>query len=56
MQEANERYYRDPELRRQCRKSKYQENLEQEKDYKKENITKILTQKNNMKNEVPVQS
>ena len=32
MQRAKERYYRDPESRRQNRKEKYQENPEQKRE------------------------
>ena len=44
MQGTKERYYRDPESRRQYQKMKHQENSEQEKDKKKRNIRKILKQ------------
>ena len=46
---AKEKYYRDPESRRQCRKRKYQENSEQQKEYQKGNIRKTLSQKKSMK-------
>ena len=42
MHGTKERYYRDPESRRQYWKRKYQENTEQEKEYKKRNLKKIL--------------
>ena len=64
VQGAKERYYEDPEVRRQYRKRKYQENPEQQKDYEKEkykenpeqkreyektNMRKILSQKENIR-------
>ena len=48
MQAAKERCYRDPELRRQYRKRKYQENLRQGKCCT--NMRKILNQKGSLKN------
>ena len=41
MQGAKERYYRDPELRRQYRKRKYRENLRQQKNRQKEITVKF---------------
>ena len=38
MQEAKERYYSDPESRRQYQKREYQENPEQEKEYEKKTL------------------
>ena len=49
MQGAKERYYRDPESKRQYRKRKYQEHPEQEKEYEERNIRKILNEKENLK-------
>ena len=40
MQGAKERYYKDPESRRQYRKRKYQENPEQQKEYIKKEISR----------------
>ena len=49
MQEAKERYFRNPQSRRQYRKRKYQENPEQQKEYEKRNARKILSQRKSMK-------
>ena len=54
MQRTKERYYRDPESRRQYHERKKGNPL-QEKDYnkkKKKKIRKILSQKKNMKIEI----
>ena len=39
MQGAKKRYYRDPDLRRQNQKTKYQENTEHQKEYKKKEMS-----------------
>ena len=39
MKGAKERYYRDPQSRRQYRKRKYQENPEQQKQCEKKEIS-----------------
>ena len=49
MQGAKERYYRDPELRRQYRKRKYRENLRQQKKQTERNNSQILNKKENVK-------